>query len=447
MNVFVLNCGSSSLKFEIYNTDLDKIETDSDETIIRGEIERIGSQSTITFKIVGKPNVKQAAPLRDHRAALQYVTKWLTEEERVPQIKSLEDIHAIGHRVVHGGEKFIKSVLINDKVIEGIEDCIDLAPLHNPANVKGIYACREIFGPVTPQIAVFDTAFHSTMPPTSYLYGIPYQVYRRYKIRKYGFHGTSHRYISYRYRRLSGKTREQTNIITCHLGNGSSACAIKKGKSVETSMGFTPLEGLMMGTRCGDIDPTVVQFLVHKEGITVDEAFNMLNKRSGVLGISGLTNDMRDLLEEIDEFHDRRALLAVDMFAKKVQKYIGAYMATLNGTDAICLSGGIGENSPEIRRQICQNLEHLGIGIDDVKNAEATDGKEMLISSGDVNVYVIPTNEELVIARDSVRVVEGQLTPLDRSEKEVQEEKQIPELEKTDKNNSKNKGGSKKGKK
>ncbi len=407
MNVFVLNCGSSSLKFQIIETDLEKIKEDKDTRIAKGLVERIGSQSTITVHIKGKPTVREAAPLRDHRAAILYITKLLTSEKvEVPGIQSLDDIHAIGHRVVHGGEKFKRSVLIDDDVIEGIEDCIELAPLHNPANLKGIYACREIFGAAVPQAAIFDTAFHSTLPQTSYLYGIPYQMYRRYKIRKYGFHGTSHRYIAYRYRKLTGKSVDETNVITCHLGNGSSACAVKKGKSIDTSMGFTPLEGLIMGTRCGDIDPTIIDFLVHKEGITVDEVFSMLNKRSGILGISGLTNDMRDLLEEIDEFHDRRALLAIDMFCKRVKKYIGAYSASMNGTDAICFAGGIGENSPEIRRQICMNLEKLGIEVDDVLNNEAVGGKEMKINSkGDVDIYVIPTNEELVIARDSVRVV------------------------------------------
>lgn len=407
MNVFVLNCGSSSLKFQIIETDLEMIKEDADKELAKGLVERIGSQSLITIKVKGQPTVKQAAPLRDHRAAIIYLTKWLeSEDTKVPGINSLDDIHAVGHRVVHGGEKFKKSVLLDAEVIEGIEDCIDLAPLHNPANLKGIYAAREVFGPVVPQVAIFDTAFHSTMPQTSYLYGIPYQLYRRYKIRRYGFHGTSHRYVAYRYRKLTGTEREDTNIITLHLGNGSSACAVKKGESLDTSMGFTPLEGLIMGTRTGDIDPSIVEFLVHKEGTTVDEVFSMLNKRSGVLGISGLTNDMRDLLEEIDEFHDRRALLAIDMFANRVKKYIGAYIAEMNGCDAICFTGGIGENSPEIRREICANLENIGIEIDDILNQEAVGGKEMLISTkSKIQIYVIPTNEELVMARDTVRAV------------------------------------------
>ncbi len=414
MNVFVLNCGSSSLKFQIIETDLEMINRAEDRMLAKGLIERVGSQSLITFNVEGKPAIKSAVPLRDHRAALNYIIKWITDPEtEIPGISGLEDIHAVGHRVVHGGEKFKSSIRIDNEVIQGIEDCIDLAPLHNPANLKGIYAAREIFGPSVPQVAVFDTAFHSTMPETAYLYGIPYQIYRRFKIRKYGFHGTSHRFIAYRYRNIAEKSREDTNIITLHLGNGASACAIKNGVSVTTSMGFTPLEGLMMGTRCGDIDPTVIEYLVHKEGATLDEVFAILNKRSGVLGISGLTNDMRDLIEEIEEHKDRRAQLAIDMYCERVKKYIGAYMAFMNGCDAICFSAGIGENSPQIRKGICKNLEFLGIELDDELNEKAVGGKEMLISKEDsrVKVYVIPTNEELVFARDTVRVVLGANLP------------------------------------
>ena len=279
--------------------------------------------------------------------------------------------------------------------------------MHNPANLKGISAARDVFGAHIPQVAVFDTSFHATMPETSYLYGIPYQIYRRFKIRKYGFHGTSHRFIAHRYRQITNSTRDKTNIITLHLGNGSSACAIKNGKSLDTSMGFTPLEGLMMGTRCGDIDPTVIEFLSHKEGASIDEVFSILNKRSGVLGISGLTNDMRDLLEEVEEHQDRRAKLAIDMFCGKVKKYIGAYLAGMNGADAICFSAGIGENAPRLREKICENLENLGVKLDKKKNNQAVGGKEMLISKSDskVKVYVIPTNEEVVLARDTVRVM------------------------------------------
>jgi acetate kinase len=408
MNIFVLNCGSSSLKFQIVDTDLEKIEKDQDKTLAKGLIERVGSQAIITFQVEGKPPFKSAAPIRDHKAALNYAIKWITDEEtKIPGINGIEDIHAVGHRCVHGAERFKRSVRIDNEVIAGIEDCIDLAPLHNPANLKGIYASKEIFGPTIPQVAIFDTSFHSTMPETTYLYALPYQLYRRFKIRKYGFHGTSHRYISYRYRKLTEKSREDINIITLHLGNGSSACAIKNGKSLDTSMGMTPLEGLMMGTRCGDIDATVIEYLIHKEGTTMDEVFSLLNKRSGVLGISGLTNDMRDLLSEIEEHQDRRAILALDMFCGRIKKYIGAYIAEMNGADAICFAGGIGENGAEIRRRICQNLDWLGIELDEELNKIAVGGKEMLISAPDsrIKVYVIPTNEELIIARDTLRVV------------------------------------------
>ncbi|MFA6570366.1 MAG: acetate kinase [Bacteroidota bacterium] len=408
MNIFVLNCGSSSLKFQIIETDLDHINNDTDKMLAKGIIERVGSQAIISMHAEGKQTLKQALPLRDHKAALNYVIKWITDPETaIPGIISLEDIHAVGHRCVHGAERFKKSVRIDNDVISGIEDCIDIAPLHNPANLKGIYAARELFGPSVPQVAVFDTSFHSTMPETSYLYAIPYQIYRRFKVRKYGFHGTSHRYISYRYRKLTGKEREDTNIITLHLGNGSSACAIKGGMSQDTSMGMTPLEGLMMGTRCGDIDPTVIEYLMHQEGTSIDEVFSVLNKRSGVMGISGLTNDMRDLLAEIEEHQDRRAILAVDMFCIKVKKYIGAYLAGMNGADAVCFAGGIGENAVQIRKKICENLEFLGIEIDDNLNKQAFGGKEMKISTDNckVDVYVIPTNEELILARDTLRVV------------------------------------------
>jgi len=408
MNILVLNCGSSSLKFQIIDTDLEKIEKNEDRELARGLIERIGSEALISLKVEGKSTIKTTAAIRDHKAAIQHIIKWVTNPETgIPGINSLEDIHAIGHRTVHGGEEFKSSVRIDNDVIAKMEDNIELAPLHNPANLKGIYAAREVFGPSVPQVAIFDTAFHSTMPETSYLYAIPYQYYRRYKIRKYGFHGTSHRYIAYRYRVLTGKTKEDTNIITLHLGNGSSACAIKHGKSIDTSMGFTPLEGLMMGTRCGDIDPTIIDFLHHKEGSSIDEIFNMLNKRSGLLGISGLTNDMRDLQVEIAEHQDRRAQLAIDMFCARIVKYVGAYLTAMNGADAICFSAGIGENAPDVRAKVCEHLEFLGVKIDKKLNNKMIRGKEGVVSTQDskLQVFVIPTNEELVIARDTCRVV------------------------------------------
>ncbi len=408
MNILVLNCGSSSLKFQIIETDLDIIEKNADVQKAKGLVERIGGQSLATLQATGRPALKQAVALRDHRAALDYVIRWIiSSESHVPGIHSLADIHAVGHRVVHGAEKFTKSIIIDDAVIRGVEDCIDLAPLHNPANLKGILAAREVMGAGVPQVAVFDTGFHSTMPETSYLYAIPYQLYRRHKIRRYGFHGTSHRYVAYRYRQLTGKDLEGTNIITIHLGNGCSATAIKQGASLNTSMGLTPLEGLVMGTRGGDIDPSVIEFLSHKEAMSLTEIDALLNKQSGLLGLSGLTNDMRDLLAEEQDHQDRRAKLAIDIFCLRVKKYIGAYLAEMGGADAIVFTGGIGENSPPVRQRICAGLEWLGIELDEEPNAQLYGGKEgeMGKKSSRVRLFVIPTNEELLIARDTVRSV------------------------------------------
>ncbi len=408
MNIFVVNAGSSSLKFQIIETDLELIEKHADRQLAKGLIERIGSESLVSLKVEGKATLKLTAPLRDHKAALNYIIKWITNPETdIPGIESIEDIHAVGHRTVHGGEMFHKSIRIDKEVITALEDNIDLAPLHNPANLKGIYAAREVFGPAVPQVAIFDTSFHLTMPEYAYLYPIPYQYYRRYKIRRYGFHGTSHRYIAYLYRALTGLSKEETNIITLHLGNGASACAIKKGKSIDTSMGFTPLEGLMMGTRSGDVDPSVIEYLCHKEAAPLEEIISVLNKRSGILGISGLTNDMRDLLDEESEHKDRRASLAINMFCYKIKKYIGAYMAAMNGADAVCFTGGIGENAVEIRRRICENMDGMGIVLDDESNKLAVGGKALMISKPEskVQVWVLPTNEELVLARDTCRVV------------------------------------------
>ncbi|SMF47421.1 acetate kinase [Pseudobacteriovorax antillogorgiicola] len=410
MNILVLNCGSSSLKFQVINVTQETIDQNAEDLLAKGVIERIGSQSLITLKPTGRKTQKKALPFRNHAQAIDFVLKWLVSEDSdVTAISKLSDIQSVGHRVVHGGEKFSKSVLINDEVIEGIEDCIDLAPLHNPANLDGIAAIEQILGKGVPQAAVFDTAFHSEMPQDSYLYPIPYQFYRRYKIRRYGFHGTSHRYISYRYRFLTNTPKSETNIITLHLGNGCSACAIREGKSADTSMGMTPLEGLTMGTRTGDIDPAILEYLHLKEGITYSHLFNMLNKQSGLLGISGLTNDMRELLEEEEENQDRRASLAIDIFCRRVRKYIGAYLANMNGADAIIFSGGIGENSATIRSRICQNLSWFGVAIDEERNQSMSGGNEGIISTSDskVKLVVIPTNEELLIARDTYRCVEG----------------------------------------
>ena len=410
MNVLVLNCGSSSLKFQLISTSLEQIDRNADRTLAKGHIERIGGAATLNFSIDGRPPVRSARPIRDVKAALDAVLQWIASEEAsIEGVGSLADIQAIGHRVVHGGEKFAQSVLIDDEVFDGIEEMIELAPLHNPANIAGIVAARSVFGRSMPQAAVFDTAFHHTLPEHAYLYAIPYQLYRRHKIRRYGFHGTSHRYIAYRYRTINGIPREKVNIITLHLGNGCSIAAIKGGDSIETSMGFTPLEGLVMGSRSGDLDPAIVEFICEKEGMTVHEVDNLLNKSSGLLGISGLTNDMRELLAEAEESGDRRARLAIEIFCYRIRKYIGSYVAAMNGADAIVFAGGIGENSSAIRSRICSELWWLNVGVDEAKNAELVNGREGVFSDegSQVKLWTIPTNEELLIARDTVRLVSG----------------------------------------
>ena len=408
MNVLVLNCGSSTVKFQIIETDLELINEDADRRLASGIIERVGGQALITFRAEGHPKEKHAEPLRDHRAAIDHILRWIiSRASKIDHITSLADIGAVGHRVVHGGEHFQRSVRVTDEVVEGIEDCIELAPLHNPANLKGIRAATELLGEGVPQVAVFDTSFHSTMPETSYLYGIPYQLYRRHKIRRYGFHGTSHRYIAYRYRMMHKLELEQVNIITLHLGNGCSACAIKDGKSLITSMGFTPLEGLLMGTRAGNIDPSVIEYLTLQEGMSVSEIDTLLNKQSGLLGISGLTSDMRELLEEEAENQDRRSTLAIDIFCRRVKHYIGAYLAEMGNADAVVFSGGIGANSAAVRERICRGLEVIGLVLDEERNNGITEGGlgEITSERAALKAFVIPTNEELMIARDAFRVL------------------------------------------
>jgi len=410
MNVLVLNCGSSSVKFQLITTDLEQIADNSDRRLARGNIERIGGEAIVLFKAAGRDHERSTATLRDTRAAVELIIRWAcSEDSGIDEIKSIADIHAVGHRVVHGGERFTQSVVITDEVLRGIEDCIELAPLHNPTNIKGILAAREVFGSGLPQVAVFDTAFHQTLPEHAYLYALPYQLYRRHRVRRYGFHGTSHRYVAYRFRQLRKIPRDQTNVITLHLGNGCSIAAIRGGDSVDTSMGLTPLEGLVMGTRSGDIDPAIVDFIAAKEGLTSREVETLLNKQSGLLGISGLTNDMRELLAEAHEHNDRRALLAIEVFCYRARKYIGAYMAAVSGADAIVFTGGIGENSAEIRSKICAGLEWMGIEMDAERNNAYQAGTDGLITKDGsrVAVYVIPTDEELLIARDTVRCVRG----------------------------------------
>ena len=409
MHILVLNAGSSTLKFQLVRTDRERIAENRDETLARGVVERIGGESIVTLRAGDAPAVTGTASLRDHRAAVDWLIAWLVSEESGVPVGSVAAIEAVGHRVVHGGERFVHSVRIDDDVLRGIEAMIDLAPLHNPHNLRGIAATRAVLGPGVPQVAVFDTAFHHTIPERAYLYAIPYQYYRRHKVRRYGFHGTSHRYVAHRWRQLTGTTREATRIVTLHLGNGCSACAIAEGNSVDTSMGFTPLEGLVMGTRSGDLDPAIVDYLAVKEGLSLPEVEGLLNKQSGLLGISGLTNDMRELLAEEREHDDRRARLAIEIFCYRARKYIGAYLATLGGASAIVFAGGIGENSSEVRRRICAGLEWAGVRLDDGANAAMVGGREGRISPDDAGtaVWVVPTDEELLIARDTYRVVEG----------------------------------------
>lgn len=408
MNVLVLNAGSSSLKFELIRTDPERMARDGDERLAGGAIERIGGYAVLAFRAAGRPARREASPVRDHRAAVGRVLGWLTGGPDGP-IGGVRDIDAVGHRVVHGGERFQRSVLIDDAVIRGIEDTIELAPLHNPHNLKGILAAREALGPAVPQAAVFDTAFHHTLPDHAYLYAIPYSLYRRHRVRRYGFHGTSHRYVAYRYRRLTGTSREATRLITLHLGNGCSACAIAGGDSLDTSMGFTPLEGLVMGTRSGDLDPAILDYVAAKEGLGLGEIETLLNKQSGLLGISGLTHDMRELLAEASEHDDRRARLAIEIFAYRARKYIGAYLAAIGGADAVVFTGGIGENSPEVRARICHGLGWFGLELDARANAATAGGREGRISveGARLAAWVIPTDEELLIARDTARLVLG----------------------------------------
>lgn len=408
MNILVLNCGSSSLKLQLIATDLNLIQQDGDRQLAHGQVERIGGAAIVTLIAEGKPPYRSAEPIKDMRAAVEMVLRWIASEASgIDEITALADIQAVGHRVVHGGEKFSESVLITDDVMSGIEDCIELAPLHNPANIKGILAARDILGSGIPQAAVFDTAFHQTLPEHAFLYALPYQFYRRHKIRRYGFHGTSHRYVAYRYRKIKQIERENVNIITLHLGNGCSIAAIKNGNSIDTSMGLTPLEGLVMGTRSGDIDPAIVEFICLKEGLSVQETQMLLNRQSGLLGISGLTNDMRELIAEANENKDRRAVLAIEIFCYRTAKYIGAYLAAMNGADAIIFAGGIGENSPYIRQLICERLKCLGVELNAENNESLKSGEEAIISvdTSRLDIYVIPTNEELLIARDTVRII------------------------------------------
>ena len=396
MNVLVINCGSSSLKFQLINSD-------SEQVLAKGLCERIGIDGSLTYQPEGGEKVKSDKAMPTHTEAIQFVIDALTDAD-TGVVKSLGEIGAVGHRVVHGGEKFASSVVITDEVKQAIEDCNDLAPLHNPANLIGINACEKLM-PGTPMVAVFDTAFHQTMPEKAYMYGLPYEYYDKYKVRRYGFHGTSHSYVSKRAAEMLGKDYTDAKIIVCHLGNGASVSAVKNGKCVDTSMGLTPLEGLMMGTRSGDIDPAIIEFLAHKEGLSIDDIMSILNKKSGMYGLSGyLSSDSRDLHAACDAGKPE-GIRTVKTYCYRVAKYIGAYAAAMNGVDAICFTAGIGENSAETRAAVCEYLGYLGIGIDEEQNKKR--GEDVVISTPDskVKVMVIPTNEELAIARETAALV------------------------------------------
>ena len=393
MNILVINCGSSSLKYQLINSE-------SEEVLAKGLCERIGIDgSCITHQPKGGEKVKTEIAMPTHTQAVAAVIEKLTDE-KVGVVKSLAEIDAVGHRIVHGGEKFASSVVIDAEVMKAIEDCNDLAPLHNPANLIGIRACQKLM-PGVPNVAVFDTAFHQTMPEVAYIYGIPYEYYEKYKVRRYGFHGTSHSYVSKRAAEMLGKKVEDLKIIVCHLGNGASICAVDHGKSVDTSMGLTPLEGLVMGTRSGDIDPAIIDFVGKKEGLDLDGMNNILNKKSGMLGISGVSSDGRDLGAAAAAGNER-AKLALDVFDYDVIKYIGSYAAVMNGVDAICFTAGIGENNIEMRANVCSHLGYLGAKLDPEKNNVR--GEERIISTDDskVKILLVPTNEELAIARETL---------------------------------------------
>ena len=409
MNVLVLNVGSSTLKFQLIRTDTDAIAEDADERMAGGSIERIGGEAIIKARAQGGESRVRTAQLRDIRAAIDWVLRWLASPESGEGISGISEIDAVGHRVVHGGEVFQHSVLVDDAVLRQVEATIDLAPLHNPYNLKGIEAVRELLGPGMPQAAVFDTAFHHTIPDHAFLYAIPYSLYRRHRIRRYGFHGTSHRYVAYKYRKLTGTTRENTRLVTLHLGNGCSACAIRAGDSIDTSMGFTPLEGLVMGTRSGDLDPAILDYIGEKEGYTLPQVEALLNKQSGLLGISGLTSDMRELLAEAEENDDRRAWLAIEIFCYRIRKYVGSYLAALDGADAIVFTGGIGENSAQIRARVLDGLSWTGIDFDASANRDMVAGRAGRITKegSRLAAWVIPTDEEVLIARDTFRLMTG----------------------------------------
>ena len=396
MNVLVINCGSSSLKYQLINSD-------SEAVLAKGLCERIGIDGRLVYQKAGCDKEITEAAMPTHKEAIQMVLDALTND-KTGAIGSLKEVNAVGHRVVHGGEKFAKSVVITDEVIAAVEECNDLAPLHNPANLIGIRVCSELM-PGVPQVAVFDTAFHQTMPAKAYLYGLPIEYYKKYKVRRYGFHGTSHSFVSKRAVEFLGLDKDNSKVIVCHLGNGSSISAVVNGQCVDTTMGLTPLEGVVMGTRSGNIDPAIMEFIAKKENLDIAGMMNVLNKKSGLLGMTGISSDFRDVRKASEEGNERAAL-ALDAYRYRVAKYIGSYVAALNGVDAITFTAGVGENSWEMRSEICEYLGYLGVEVDEEKNKAAI-GEQAVISTPDskVKIIVLPTNEELAIARETVKLV------------------------------------------
>ena len=397
MNVLVINCGSSSLKFQLINAETEKV-------LAKGLCERIGIDGRLTYQPAGGEKEKSDLAMPTHTEAIQFVIDALTNE-KTGVVKSLDEIGAVGHRVVHGGEKFASSVVITDEVKKAVEECNDLAPLHNPANLIGVAACEKLM-PGTPMVAVFDTAFHQTMPEKAYMYGLPYEYYEKYKVRRYGFHGTSHSFVSKRAAEVMGRPYDEVKTIVCHLGNGSSVSAVLNGKCVDTSMGLTPLEGLVMGTRSGDIDPAIMEFIAKKENLDIEGVMEVLNKKSGVFGISGgLSSDFRDLTDAMNA-GDKKAKIAMDVFSYRVAKYIGSYAAAMNGVDDIVFTAGIGENDDYVREEVCKYLGYLGVDFDSEANAGLRGKEAELTKEGSkVKVFVIPTNEELAIARETLALV------------------------------------------
>ena len=397
MNVLVINCGSSSLKFQLINAETEKV-------LAKGLCERIGIDGRLTYQPAGGEKEKSDLAMPTHTEAIQFVIDALTNE-KTGVVKSLDEIGAVGHRLVHGGEKFASSVVITDEVKKAVEECNDLAPLHNPANLIGVAACEKLM-PGTPMVAVFDTAFHQTMPAKAYMYGLPYEYYEKYKVRRYGFHGTSHSFVSKRAAEVMGKSYDEVKTIVCHLGNGSSVSAVLNGKCVDTSMGLTPLEGLVMGTRSGDIDPAIMEFIAKKENLDIEGVMEVLNKKSGVFGLSGgLSSDFRDLTDAMNA-GDKKAKIAMDVFSYRVAKYIGSYAAAMNGVDDIVFTAGIGENDDYVREEVCKYLGYLGVDFDSEVNKGLRGKEAELTKEGSkVKVFVIPTNEELAIARETLALV------------------------------------------